>query len=134
MNSKDNIRDLVAQTLGTFRTIQLAVLFGSFATGRQSPTSDLDVAVAAERPLGVSEKMALIDALAQRFGRPVDLVDLNRETGTILHQAMTRGVVLLNRDPLLYARIILRMLYDQADMMPLRTYVDKARLRTFAHG
>ncbi len=56
--------------------IDLAILFGSHAAGRALPTSDLDLAVAANHQLGAREKMALIDDLALAAQCPVDLIDL----------------------------------------------------------
>ena len=124
------IKDVLRQ----FDNVQVGIVFGSIASGCETFSSDLDVAIAASRPLTPGEKMNLIDALAVRIGRPVDLVDLNRETGTILHQCLTKGVVLVNRNPLLYARLMLTMLYDQADMMPTRNMIARRRMEAFAHG
>ncbi len=124
----------IEEVLRRYEYIEVAILFGSIASGRQTCSSDIDVAVAASRPLTSGEKIDLIDALALRIGQPVDLVDLNRASGTILHQSLTKGLVLVNKDPMLYARLILKMLYDQADMMPIRNMIVRKRLEAFAHG
>jgi predicted nucleotidyltransferase len=49
-------------------------IFGSVARGNASTRSDLDVLVEFERPLGLSEFLALEDALSALVDRPVDLV------------------------------------------------------------
>ena len=58
--------------------IEFACVFGSFADGRQTPASDIDVAVAARTPIEAQRRLELIDAIASAIGRPVDLVDLHR--------------------------------------------------------
>ena len=58
--------------------IELACIFGSFAEGRQTPASDIDVAIAAREPIDSQRRLALNDAIANAAGRPVDLVDLQR--------------------------------------------------------
>jgi len=126
--------DRVKSVLARHPGIQLGILFGSRAAARETASSDLDVAVAADRLLGPREKMALIDDLAQTFGCPVDLVDLNAVTGLILHQALTKGEVLLNRKPSLLANLILKMWYNQADVMPNYRMILKKRVEAFAHG
>lgn len=131
---KPSLQSELVTILRRHDVVRLGIVFGSTALGRETASSDLDLAVAASRPLTAGEKVALIDDLALACGRPVDLVDLSRETGVILHQSMTRGLVILNLDPVLYARLMLKMLYDQADMMPMRTMINQARLKAFAHG
>ena len=56
--------------------VRLAVLFGSLATGRERPDSDVDIAVLADRPLSAELKAEWVGSLAAATGRPVDLVDL----------------------------------------------------------
>ncbi len=126
----DNLAEVVARHDG----IQLAILFGSRAAGTSGASSDLDLAVAGEQPLTAREKMALIDDLAGVFGCPVDLVDLQVVAGPILQQALSTGVVLLNKRPALYARVMLRMWYNQADMMPNYRMMLRKRVEAFTHG
>jgi len=128
------IQNQIQEVLQQFEYIEVGLLFGSIASERETFFSDVDIAVAASRLLTSEEKISLIDALALRIGRTVDLVDLNRETGAILHQTLTKGRILVNKNPMLYARLMLKMLYDQADMMPIRNMIAKKRLEAFAHG
>lgn len=113
--------DLVLkETLKQFPQVSLAVLFGSAVSGRQQPQSDLDIAVAAKRPLTANEKIAIIGALAERTGRPIDLVDLNVVTEPLLGQVVRHGRRILGSDTL-YGELISRHLFEQADFMPYRT-------------
>jgi predicted nucleotidyltransferase len=76
----------IQEVLQSFPQLNLVILFGSIALGRQQPNSDLDIALAADLPLNVQEKIAMIGALAERTGRPVDLVDLKVVTEPLLGQ------------------------------------------------
>jgi uncharacterized protein len=110
------------ESLQTFPQISLAVLFGSAALGHQRPDSDLDIAVSANRPLSASEKISIISALAERTGRPIDLVDLNEVAEPLLGQVVRHGRKILGSDTL-YGELISRHLFEQADFMPYRSRI-----------
>ena len=112
----------LVEVLARFPGLVLAVLFGSVALGRQRPDSDLDIAVAARQALTAAEKMALIEALAERTGRPVDLIDLKVVTEPLLGQIVRHGRRLLGSDGA-YGQLISRHLFEQADFMPYRSRV-----------
>ena len=95
-----------------------AVLFGSTAAGAARLDSDLDLAVSAAPPLGMQARIDLLGDLALAFGRPVDLVDLDRIHSPLLHQILTKGRLVLCKDRTRYAELLLRMLYEEADFMP----------------
>lgn len=125
---------VVQEVLQDCPMIQIGIVFGSAGTLRQRPSSDVDVAVAAERILDARERMALIDSLTIQLERPVDLVDLMNVSGPILQQALSKGRIVLNRNPILYAKLILKMWYNQADMMPGYRMILNRRLEVFTHG
>jgi len=116
------IDDQLLDVLAHFPDVVLAVLFGSIALGRQRPDSDLDIAIAARQALTVTEKMALIEALAERTGRPVDLIDLKVVAEPLLGQIVRHGRRLLGSDNA-YGQLISRHLFEQADFMPYRSRV-----------
>jgi len=60
------------EVLSGFADIHLAFLFGSVATETARADSDLDIAVLANHKLSSNEKIQLIEAFAQKIGRPVD--------------------------------------------------------------
>lgn len=72
------IERVLIEVLSREEGLQLALLFGSFADGRAGPESDVDVAVMFEHALAAERKMHLIEQLAERTGRAVDLVNLHR--------------------------------------------------------
>lgn len=103
-----------------FPKITFVMLFGSVASGRQHADSDLDIAVAAKHILTVEEKIALIGALAERIGRPVDLIDLKTVSEPLLGQIVRHGRRVLGSDTS-FGELISRHLFEQADFMPYRT-------------
>lgn len=103
--------------LAAFPHIELALLFGSVARGDERPQSDLDIAVGARHALSAAQKIALIEALAERTGRPIDLVDLRTVGEPLLGQILRHGRRLLGSDKA-YGQLISRHLFDQADFVP----------------
>ena len=114
--------------------IEFASVFGSFAEGRQTATSDIDVAVAAREPLGPHRRLALNDAIANASGRPVDLIDLHRAGPLLLTQALTRGKRIVKRDSGVLARLLVKMWYLNADLMPLVRMIQATRRKRFLRG
>jgi predicted nucleotidyltransferase len=108
----------IVRLLAHYPAIKLGILFGSLAEGHATPASDLDLGVAATASLDTTLKTALIEALAEISGRPVDLVDLRMASGPILQQVLTQGKLLYCTDRTLYAALIRAMLFNQSDMMP----------------
>ena len=112
------LREVLAQ----FPDLVLALLFGSVALGRQTAQSDLDIAVATRQALTAVEKMDIIGALAERTGRPIDLIDLKVVAEPLLGQIVRHGRRLLGSDSD-YGSLISRHLFEQADFMPYRNRV-----------
>ena len=116
------VGEQVRGVLNRFPSVELALLFGSVAAGRQRPDSDLDIAVAAEHRLTADEKMDIIASLAEATGRPIDLVDLRQAGEPLLGQVLTHGWRLMGSD-IAYAPWITRHVLNQADFVPYRDRV-----------
>jgi predicted nucleotidyltransferase len=114
--------------------ICLCILFGSTVSGKSNSGSDLDIAVASEQPLSAETRLALVEAFSSAVGREVDLVDLAADSGHILRQALSKGIVIKNTDRPLYARLISRMLFAEADMMPYHDRILRERRARFLNG
>ena len=110
------------EVLTRFPALVLVLVFGSVAQGRQRADSDLDIAVAADHPLTVAEKIDLTQALAEKTGRPIDLIDLATVTEPLLGQIVQHGRRLLGSDTR-FGNLISRHLFEQADFMPIRARV-----------
>lgn len=123
--NKSTLADIdlqLREVLAHFPSLVLALVFGSVAQGRQRADSDLDVAVAARQALTATEKIDIIAALAERTGRPVDLIDLKVVTEPLLGQILRHGRRLMGSDGA-YGQLISRHLFEQADFMPYRNRV-----------
>ncbi len=111
--------DAIRSALAGFPGVRLAILYGSLARGAARPESDLDLAVMGDLPLTPDDTLALVRALGEASGRPVDLVDLRAAGGGILHEILRTGTRVLERDPALYPTLLARHLVDDADFGPL---------------
>lgn len=123
----DKIITSIKRLLQKHEDIHLALIYGSAAEGRQTQESDLDLAVAGDRPIDTQSKMELIEELALLTGRPIDLVDLQTTHGTLLKQIVTKGTVIYKENAVLYGEIIKRMLFNEADFMPYYNRILKER-------
>lgn len=112
-----SVDSLVLTVLAQHPEIRLAILFGSMASGEGRAESDLDLAVDAGMPLGAEARIALIGELGEATGRPVDLVDLCSVGEPLLGQIVVHGKRLAG-DDVVYAELIRRHLFDDADFMP----------------
>lgn len=117
-----SIDALLGDVLARFPGLVLALVFGSVAQGHQRADSDLDIAVAANQALTAAQKMEIIEALAEKTGRPIDLIDLKVVAEPVLGQIVRHGRRLLGSDGA-YGQLISRHLFEQADFMPYRARV-----------
>nr|WP_298414381.1 nucleotidyltransferase domain-containing protein [uncultured Halomonas sp.] len=129
-DSVETIGRRVRQTLAGFSEIEQIVLFGSLARGAGHPDSDIDVAVEAGRRLTPEQRIAMIEALAMEFGRPVDLVDLKSAGQPLLTQIVTTGKRLLGSDTQ-WAKVIYRNIIDNEDFVPLQRRILIARQKAW---
>jgi predicted nucleotidyltransferase len=117
-----SIDELLRQVFTGFPQIKLAILFGSVASGAASAQSDLDLAVIADKPLEVAEKIQIIEALAMATGRPIDLVDVHSAPEPLLGQVLKHGRRIMGSDQA-YAQLLYRHLIEQADFVPLQNRI-----------
>jgi len=128
------IADRVRESLQTIPDLRVALLYGSAASGRLRSDSDVDVAVLFDHPLDVEQKVMLTARLEYRLSRTVDLVDLFSLNGTILKQILCKGRVLIRKKTEDLTKLLYRMIYNQADMMPYVHRTLKERQRRFIDG
>ena len=75
-----------------------------------------------------------MDEIAGVFGRPIDLVDLSTAPAPVLRQVLTTGVCTLKKDVNLYANLLRKLWYDQADIMPNYGMILRRRRERFTLG
>lgn len=122
LQSSQAIDTQLREVFSHFPEVHLAVLFGSVASGQQRSDSDLDIAVATDKPLTVEQKMKMISELAELTGRPIDLIDLHEVTEPLLGKIVQHGRRVLGSDTS-YGKLISRHLFEQADFMPYQARI-----------
>lgn len=105
----------------------VAVLYGSFAQGTETPESDIDIAVAFSHPITSVQKVKIVGELSSYLERSVDLLDLTTAGIVVLRQAMLKGKLILNNNPTLYGEIIKKMVFLSEDFLPLYSRILKER-------
>jgi predicted nucleotidyltransferase len=95
---------LLGKLMGALRTerdVRLAVLFGSTATGEDTPVSDVDLLIVHRRS-GWRTQVDLRMRMRRVLGTPVDVVLLEQaeEQPSLLADVMREGRVLIDRDDL----------------------------------
>ncbi|TAM33507.1 MAG: nucleotidyltransferase domain-containing protein [Rhodanobacter sp.] len=107
----------IQTVLASHPDIRLAYVFGSVAQGRETPDSDVDVAVQMSKPLDSALRMQLIEELALATGRPVDLVDLQTVGEPLLGQILKHGRQIIG-DQAAHVAMMSRHVYAMEDFMP----------------
>jgi len=113
---------VILDVLNKHPGIQLAMIFGSFATGKVRKESDLDLAIDLGRPISAIEKSTIINELAEVTGRPIDLVDLRAAGEPLLGQITRHGKRIFGEDRH-YAELISKHLFEQVDFLPYRNRI-----------
>lgn len=119
----------LAAVLRPFPGLRLALLFGSLARGTAGGASDIDLAILADRPLDADLRVAITGAVAERFGRAVDLVDLYAVPEPITGEAL--GGRRLLGDDAAQGELLYRHLCNVADFLPLRNRILDERRRAW---
>jgi predicted nucleotidyltransferase len=127
-NSEVIIQQL-EKILGDDVSIKVAFVYGSLAKGGFRPDSDIDLAVAGDKPFTDDEKVSLMTSLSLSLKREIDLIDLNTATGTVFKQALTTGRLVVMKDANLLARCASRMVFDEADFQIFRRKLMAERKR-----
>lgn len=108
----------IRSVLADFPFIEFCTLFGSAASGRLTISSDIDIAVAGKEPLSLAVKNEVVLELSRALKRDIDLVDLQTVSGLILEQSLCQSSIVINKNRPLYAGLLKRLWYFQADMKP----------------
>lgn len=94
----------VAELLKKDGNVVFAVLFGSAATGRAKPDSDLDIGIFFKRPPAGLKLLRFINILSNAAGRDVHIAVLNSASAFLRHQVMKNRVVLAKKDETAYTK------------------------------
>jgi hypothetical protein len=99
-------------------SIVIAILFGSLGQATAVMTAIWTLPWLQPHPLDPQTRIQLIEELAVGLGPPVDLIDLAQTHGSLLQQILTKGRLRICTDRTRYANLLLRVVYEEADVMP----------------
>lgn len=113
--------------------VRFAYLFGSRAAGTARPDSDADVAVMADRALGLLDESRLAVDLAAALDVPsVDLVDLRRAPLRLLGRILADAVVIHGHDDPARVEFEVTARGRYFDFLPLQRAHQEAYVRRVA--
>lgn len=94
----------ISEALAKDPNILFALMFGSYAVGKQKKGSDLDIGIYFEKPVEGLALLNLINTLSELAGRDVDVVVLNKASAFLRHQVMKHRMPLLIKDRVIYTK------------------------------
>ena len=74
--------------------LKLAIIFGSFANGKNRTDSDLDIAVMGLKGVAFDQQISLVNELSKVFKQDVDLSVLNQANPLLLFQTSKNSILL----------------------------------------
>ena len=115
---REDIAKAIKEVLEKRAEVKLAYVFGSWAEGRATDRSDVDVAVYVGDRLGWRDYVALKNELEDAVGRPVDLVVLDNAPPALAYQAVARGMLIMAVDTGLMADVEAKVVKEWLDLRP----------------
>lgn len=100
MNSNEKLKVFLDRD----QNVVFALIFGSYAEGRQKKASDIDIGIYFVQPPEGIKLLTLINVLSELAGREVDVVVLNNAPPFLRHQIMKNRVILTIKDMAVYAK------------------------------
>jgi len=117
--------------------ITTAFLYGTAASGKLRPNSDIDVALLLTEPYSQKELVSLethvICDIEAAFHREADVKTLNQmEHLPLLHEIFSTGILLCDRDPAWRRDFVIKKNLEYFDFLPhyeriLKTYAERLR-------
>ncbi|MBI9107180.1 MAG: nucleotidyltransferase domain-containing protein [Spirochaetales bacterium] len=113
--------------------VELAILYGSFASGKISDASDIDIAVHTKENASLERLIDIQTDISALVHREVDLLDLRQAEGTILCRVLGKGIK-LKENNILFAHYNLQAIYFHEDFLKTVRIMQNARIRRFING
>lgn len=110
--SAGHVITVLKEHLSKDNNVLFALLFGSYASGRQKKRSDIDVAVYFKSPPSGLDLFCFINSLSDICGSDIDLVVLNTASPFLKHQIMKYGILLEIKDRLSYRQFRERLISE----------------------
>jgi len=125
------------EIVGRYPQIAAAYLYGTAATGKLRPNSDIDVALLLAEPYSQKELVSLetnvICDVEAAFHREADVKTLNQmEHLPLLHEIFSKGILLIDREPSMRRSFVVRKNQEYLDFLPhyqriLNIYAERLR-------
>jgi len=134
---KANVIDIekINTLLKDYPYIAAAYLFGSLASGRTGPMSDVDIAILLKdnAPKG-RELIHQEDYLSYRIAdalkaKEVDLVELNRQGLIFQHNVLRTGKLIYDADPAFRKKFEINVITEFCDFEPTLRFIKKFHLQ-----
>lgn len=130
---------VIHEALSRVEEIRLAYLFGSQASGRVGPLSDIDVAVLVdpkltERDRHSAVKQAFVKLVRALHTDEIDLVDLGKAPPSLINSIVSKGKIILDRDPSLRIRFVRDSILNYLDTKPLREELSRGLTNRLKEG
>jgi len=126
-HSPDTIQ-LITEWLTQQSTIQLAILFGSFAKGSPTKNSDIDLAIELDSPLTTDKKLSILQSLGEITDRKIDLIDLKTVGEPLLSQVIKHAKILKDNKSK-FIDLSIKNVYMMEDFTPYIQRTIKQRQR-----
>ncbi|MBI5213412.1 MAG: nucleotidyltransferase domain-containing protein [Nitrospirae bacterium] len=113
-----------------YHYIAAAYLFGSHATGKKGPMSDVDIALLLKEPLPKGRELIheedylscrIADALQVK---EVDLIDLNRQGLIFVHNVLKTGKLIYDADTDFRIKFVAKVISDYCDFEPTLRFMN----------
>ena len=129
----ENITKKINEWVNKQPSIQLAILFGSFAKGKEQESSDIDIAIELDKPLTIEKKLSLLQSLGEITDRKIDLIDLKTIGEPLLNQIIQHGTMLKGTKAN-YIELTIKNVNMMQDFSPYIQRTLKDRLERLLNG
>ena len=128
---KDIIITRLEERLTSF-PVRFAVLYGSFAAGRPTPVSDIDLAVYVDQ---IDDFLDVVNAVEEAFpDHRIDIVNLKGKPALIYYEALASGITFLIQDEAFFKREKFRVMRDYLDFKPTHDRLLRDMLQRIDEG
>ncbi len=125
---KNQVSGQIQNLLLNTQNIEICILFGSAAKNKLNENSDIDIAVAL-KDSSFDAMNSIKELLENSLKRDIDFIDLKNAHGLILKEIVGNGILLINRNMILFRNIVKRMWYEGEDYLPLVRDAQKAQIK-----
>jgi len=98
--------------------IDLMIIFGSRAKGRERPDSDLDLGIWRSSKWSVDFHRECVEQITDFLPVPIDLIDLSKMDGPLLQEILCNGKKIYQQQDHLLGVLYVRLMDWRTDFMP----------------